>query len=233
MSIQFKCAKCSNPVEVDDPLAGQLATCPFCHTVIQVPAASTLDLAQLPQARPMPLTDRADGAAARAPGVPADWPEHAARLAYQRAWAARTWAKYALVCAGLVLALVTAMLIIASVWIGPEVETELSHHATIAATSQASDGLAREHSAASTPRVPSQDDFARATQAVVMRSPALATVVSAIFLALALTTIIGTALAVVSLRLALTWQGVASLVVCGPLLLCGCGLAIASLAMAH
>ncbi len=42
MPIQFQCASCAQPIEVDDEHAGKVAACPFCRNVVTVPAASTL-----------------------------------------------------------------------------------------------------------------------------------------------------------------------------------------------
>jgi hypothetical protein len=37
MAIQFKCVACDKPVEVDDPWAGRLVECPYCHETITAP----------------------------------------------------------------------------------------------------------------------------------------------------------------------------------------------------
>lgn len=52
MAIRFRCARCQQPIEVDDVLAGQLARCPFCESVVHVPAESALDIDQIATARP-------------------------------------------------------------------------------------------------------------------------------------------------------------------------------------
>jgi DNA-directed RNA polymerase subunit RPC12/RpoP len=52
MSIQFRCTSCQQPIEVDDEHAGQHAACPYCRTVITVPAQSTLESGGVIQARP-------------------------------------------------------------------------------------------------------------------------------------------------------------------------------------
>lgn len=39
--IQFYCSSCGRPIEVDDPFAGQQATCPYCNQVTAVPRQST------------------------------------------------------------------------------------------------------------------------------------------------------------------------------------------------
>ena len=43
MAIQFHCSGCGEPIEVDEPHAGQTAACPYCNQVINVPAASTYE----------------------------------------------------------------------------------------------------------------------------------------------------------------------------------------------
>lgn len=40
MSIQFACASCRQPIEVDDELANQAVTCPYCRNVVTAPATS-------------------------------------------------------------------------------------------------------------------------------------------------------------------------------------------------
>ncbi len=51
MPIQFQCASCGQPIEVDDEHAGKVAACPFCRHVVTVPAATTLPAATV-SARP-------------------------------------------------------------------------------------------------------------------------------------------------------------------------------------
>jgi len=41
MAIQFHCAGCGQPIEVDDEYAGRVAVCPHCRQVTSVPSAST------------------------------------------------------------------------------------------------------------------------------------------------------------------------------------------------
>ncbi len=43
MAIRFVCSACRQPIEVDDEMANQAVTCPYCRTAVDVPAASTLD----------------------------------------------------------------------------------------------------------------------------------------------------------------------------------------------
>ncbi|GMU83868.1 MAG: hypothetical protein AMXMBFR47_37380 [Planctomycetota bacterium] len=53
MAIQFACAGCRNPIEVDDVFAGKAAQCPYCNRVVTVPMESTLSSDDsVPIARP-------------------------------------------------------------------------------------------------------------------------------------------------------------------------------------
>ncbi len=78
MPIQFQCAGCDQPIEVDDAHAGQAAQCPYCRRVVTVPPESTL------VAQPV---------AARAAGLPPVPTDGTAQVV-----AARSWGVYALVC---------------------------------------------------------------------------------------------------------------------------------------
>jgi hypothetical protein len=61
MAVQFTCSQCGQPIEVDDDLAGQSVTCPYCLKVVPVPPTSTLP----------PLTAvEPGGPAGRAPEIP-------------------------------------------------------------------------------------------------------------------------------------------------------------------
>lgn len=58
MAVQFACRQCGQPIEVDDDLAGQTVTCPYCLKVVTTPRTSTLP--------PSPATTTAtDGPAGR------------------------------------------------------------------------------------------------------------------------------------------------------------------------
>lgn len=81
MPIQFQCAGCGQPIEVDDAHAGQAAQCPYCRRVVTVPQETTL-AAQPVAARAAGLPPLPTGAAGRGPLVVA----------------ARSWGAYALVC---------------------------------------------------------------------------------------------------------------------------------------
>lgn len=52
MAIRFRCAQCKQPIEVDEELANQMARCPFCESVINVPPRSELDPQTVATARP-------------------------------------------------------------------------------------------------------------------------------------------------------------------------------------
>lgn len=52
MPIQFNCASCGQPIEVDDEHAGKVAACPYCQRVVNVPENSTLAPQAAPVARP-------------------------------------------------------------------------------------------------------------------------------------------------------------------------------------
>lgn len=54
MAIQFTCPSCDRPIEVDDELANQMITCPFCRNAASAPSASTLTG---PSATPQSLSD--------------------------------------------------------------------------------------------------------------------------------------------------------------------------------
>ena len=51
MPIQFRCARCNEPLEVDDDLAEKMVRCPYCEAVVSVPASSTLQLEEVVTAR--------------------------------------------------------------------------------------------------------------------------------------------------------------------------------------
>ncbi len=50
MAIQFACTACGQPIEVDDELADQVVTCPFCLKTVTTPSQSNL----APGLRPAP-----------------------------------------------------------------------------------------------------------------------------------------------------------------------------------
>ncbi|MFO0837137.1 MAG: hypothetical protein U1D55_01315 [Phycisphaerae bacterium] len=65
MSIQFPCAGCGQPIEVDEIHAGAQAACPYCRRVMAVPSASTL-ASDVIQARGAEPTETPMNAKARA-----------------------------------------------------------------------------------------------------------------------------------------------------------------------
>ena len=70
MSIQFRCPSCSQPIEVDDQIAGHEAQCPYCRRVITVPNESTFDSPDVITARP---TDGASTATTRTTATCSGW----------------------------------------------------------------------------------------------------------------------------------------------------------------
>lgn len=63
MAIQFFCSSCSKPIEVDNELANQAVTCPYCRSVVTTPAVSD------PNARLGAASPDAPEAAAGSPPV--------------------------------------------------------------------------------------------------------------------------------------------------------------------
>ncbi len=54
MAIRFQCGSCNQPIEVDDPWGGRTVACPYCHSTVTAPSASTLDdLDDIPTASPV------------------------------------------------------------------------------------------------------------------------------------------------------------------------------------
>ncbi|OWY71772.1 hypothetical protein B7486_08895 [cyanobacterium TDX16] len=50
MAIQFLCAACGQPIEVDDEMANQAVTCPYCRKVVTAPLVSEHQTLQDPAA---------------------------------------------------------------------------------------------------------------------------------------------------------------------------------------
>ncbi|MBN2563007.1 MAG: hypothetical protein JXQ75_18950 [Phycisphaerae bacterium] len=50
MAIQFLCTACGQPIEVDDEMANQAVTCPYCRRVVTTPATTTLRAGDAPPA---------------------------------------------------------------------------------------------------------------------------------------------------------------------------------------
>ena len=54
MAIQFPCASCGQPIEIDDEWGGKTVACPFCHSRINAPLESQLaETEQVPTAAPV------------------------------------------------------------------------------------------------------------------------------------------------------------------------------------
>jgi DNA-directed RNA polymerase subunit RPC12/RpoP len=119
MPIQFHCSSCGQPIEVDDEHAGQAAACPYCRQLVTVPPQSTYYPSEGAAARPAG-PDTAPPpfgpASAEPPGGPALGPPPITGIppappGPDRQRTARTYGKYALVCAGLVVVLLVILLI--------------------------------------------------------------------------------------------------------------------------
>lgn len=110
MAIQFRCPSCSQPIEVDDEFALRSAQCPYCRSVVAVPAVSSLEFGAPVTARPVPNADpgplpRAEGTLAPAlPPIPTS-------RADARHASARWYGNLSLVATGLTLALIVLAMI--------------------------------------------------------------------------------------------------------------------------
>jgi DNA-directed RNA polymerase subunit RPC12/RpoP len=98
MAIQFRCAQCGHPIEVDEQHAGQTAACPYCRHVMSVPQQSTYQPDAAVPARPLDAREPIIGSA-----LPAG--EQAGIPLSPRQQAARRFGGYALSCMLLALAL--------------------------------------------------------------------------------------------------------------------------------
>jgi len=120
MAIQFLCPGCNQPIEVDAEHAGKSAACPYCRQVVAVPLESTYRPDLVVAARPGPSLPPAQPAADVVPApvlrspLPAP-PEslHVGPTLTPRQRRARTYGVYALVCAGIAVALLVALAIAA------------------------------------------------------------------------------------------------------------------------
>lgn len=90
MPIQFRCAQCGQPIEVDDEHAGRAAACPFCRHVVAVPAESTYGPTDVVTARGVAPVPQGGAAAAGSSPPLAAGPTPAQR-------AAQNYGSYALV----------------------------------------------------------------------------------------------------------------------------------------
>ncbi|MDX2197536.1 MAG: hypothetical protein SF069_01035 [Phycisphaerae bacterium] len=145
MAIRFRCGQCSQPIEVDDPLAGKLARCPYCTAVVNVPTTSTLAEEPIATARPLPPLP-AGGSSSPGnsspgyspPPLPSGDPR-GGQAPYplppvhpspeQAALAARgvRSGNYALICAMLVLGLIGVVAVMAAVQIAPRFQAQLEN----------------------------------------------------------------------------------------------------------
>jgi hypothetical protein len=98
MAIQFRCAQCGHPIEVDEQYAGQTAACPYCRHVMNVPQQSTYEPNAAVPARPFDASPRPEGPSFGTPPPPEMVPS-------PRQQAARRFGRYALTCTLLAIAL--------------------------------------------------------------------------------------------------------------------------------
>ncbi len=98
MAIQFRCAQCGHPIEVDEQHAGQTAACPYCRHVMSVPEQSTYQADAAVAARPLDTS-------AAAETTPFLGPQGAGLPLSPRQLAARRFGRYALSCTLLAVAL--------------------------------------------------------------------------------------------------------------------------------
>ncbi len=197
MAIQFRCAQCSQPIEVDEQYANQTAACPYCHHTITVPPESSYAPKTSVVARPM--EDAASPTGTPQPGLPALPPQlgqwQSAETA-QQPQAPNTLGTYAVICTVLALALVAAQVISLVVLLLPVMSTASQPSLTLAPEQQ------------------------KALEDIMLQHPWLrALQVGATFFGLA-----GLVLGAVSLRQKPhgNWRGVSSVVLSGLLFLCLC-----------
>ena len=210
MAIQFHCSNCGQPIEVDDEHAGKTAACPYCRQVAAVPRESTYQPGQTATARPaategqtpLPESPRLDAAPSADPTAPLTYaaPPSAALTDRQRAAAA--FGKYALICAGIVIALFVFVAVSGAM-----------SFSRIAAANKG--------------RVLTWDEIMEQSQKSPVSPWAGAATWGLLFVAL-----LGATLAVVSLTQSrANWRGWTALVLCGGSLLCICGLVVISALM--
>ncbi|MCG3126429.1 MAG: hypothetical protein CHACPFDD_01264 [Phycisphaerae bacterium] len=111
MPIQFNCASCGQPIEVDDEHAGRVAACPYCQRVVNVPENSTLAPLAAPLARPATDgTDAGDSPRGLPPIPPLEQPDPITQMAAARG---QIFGRNALVCAVLVVVMFSTSLLLA------------------------------------------------------------------------------------------------------------------------
>ncbi|MCH7870524.1 MAG: hypothetical protein IID33_02375 [Planctomycetes bacterium] len=108
MAIQFACPGCSQPIEVDDEIAGKSAACPYCQRVVTVPGQTTYRPAELHGASPV----EPDAPSPIAPPYSATG-LHVGPPPDERIRLARRLGNSALVCAALVVVSVVTVTVLA------------------------------------------------------------------------------------------------------------------------
>ncbi len=201
MAIQFRCSHCQKPIEVDDEHAGGEALCPFCRQRVPVPDASTL----APAARPVEPTGEAP-TVAPGPDVPEPpalhtLPAMPSAEALARQMAARSFARYAIVSALLCYGLFFSVL-------GYGCVVSVRAFVAISGSGQ-----------------PPTTQQIEQAQKELMESLQSQPWVQAAQLGATFFALVGTLLAIVSLRQQRTgnWPAVLSLVGCGLYMTCTCG----------
>ena len=121
MAIQFRCAGCSQPIEVDNQFAGKTAQCPYCQRIITVPVESTLESNTPTLARPAP---GGMSGPPPVPSVPPPLPDYAGGppMGAGAGWrqpqsdpreaSARNFGNFALFFVGLAIALMAAQILL-------------------------------------------------------------------------------------------------------------------------
>jgi endogenous inhibitor of DNA gyrase (YacG/DUF329 family) len=60
MTIQFQCASCGNPIEIDDEWGGKAVACPYCRKSVTAPMDSTFVPETAPSARAIGSSEASD-----------------------------------------------------------------------------------------------------------------------------------------------------------------------------
>lgn len=197
MPIQFPCAGCSNPIEVDDVFAGKAAQCPYCNRVVTVPMESTLSSGDIPVARPgTPPQPPTDAYGNPTPPLP---PLHVGYTTTLAQRSATTYGNVALFCTIVMAAMLgTFLYFVVGIYL------ELIPPAAM-----------------TQPVVLNQEEIERKFMEIAPTKPAIPiTYLGSIFFALG-----GVIFAIVSLRYSrdANWRSWISLPICGLWTLCQCG----------
>lgn len=197
MPIRFACHHCHSPIEVDDEYANQVATCPFCRTVVRVPAESTLDLTEPVPARPVPPPVPEDEAVWNAaPAEGARYTPDTVEAEYRdsvRRDRALNWARPALVLSVLGLCLLLTFMVGAMIAV-------------------------QDHMDEFEPTPEGQQAFNEALMEELLQlSWPLFALLGAVLLGL-----LAAILSTVSLRISRTWQGVTAAILGWPIVVCLC-----------